>query len=343
MQKKITEPSKLLNKRGELIQTGYATSPILEYRRKDVARKHRLKEWDYYLVYNECYAVALTVAKSGSLLLASATIIDFKDKKETTKTILRFVPGNRLNMPESSVTGDILYHDKKLTISFKHDGTRRRLYLKIKNFLEENDFEATLTLFHEPKDSMVIATPFQEDRKAFYYNQKIIGMSASGNVHFNDKTITFSPMNTYGLLDWGRGVWPHKVTWYWGAGMGQVWENHFGFNLGYGFGDTSAATENMLFFDGIASKLEDIAIQIPQDEKNKFEYLKPWKIVSSDQRFEMDFVPMIDRNVKLSALFLSTEQHQVFGKYTGYTILDDGTLIYLFDFLGFAERVVNKW
>jgi hypothetical protein len=52
---------------------------------------------------------------------------------------------------------------------------------------------------------MVITTPFKEDKKAFFYNQKIIGMNASGTVNYKNQTNSFSPDNFLGLLDWGRG------------------------------------------------------------------------------------------------------------------------------------------
>lgn len=57
----------------------------------------------------------------------------------------------------------------------------------------------------------------------------------------------------------------------------------------------------------------------------------------------MVFHPIFDRNVNLSALILSTEQHQVFGKFTGKAVLDGGEVIEVKDFMGFAERVSNKW
>ena len=34
-------------------------------------------------------------------------------------------------------------------------------------------------------------------------------------------TIDFSK-DSYALLDWGRGVWTYKNTWYWSAGMGKI-------------------------------------------------------------------------------------------------------------------------
>ncbi|MCB7430231.1 DUF2804 domain-containing protein, partial [Erysipelatoclostridium ramosum] len=86
--------------------------------------------------------------------------------------------------------------------------------------------------------------------------------------------------------DWGRGVWTYDNTWYWGNGNGLVEGKPFGFNVGYGFGDTTAASENLLLYDGVAHKLEDVTFHIPPDS-----YLKPWRITSSDARFEMSFQP----------------------------------------------------
>ena len=116
-----------------------------------------------------------------------------------------------------------------------------------------------------------------------------------------------------------------------------------GFNIGYGFGDTSAASENVIFYDGMLHKLEDVSFNIPVDKKGKKEYTKPWTFTSSDRRFEMEFTPIIDRASCTSVVVICSDQHQVFGKFTGKMILDDGKEIVLKDFLGFAEDVFNKW
>jgi hypothetical protein len=168
-------------------------------------------------------------------------------------------------------------------------------------------------------------------------------MKASGKVSYKGKTYEFTSDNSYGLLDWGRGVWTYNNTWYWSAGQGIVNGKVFGFNLGYGFGDTTAASENMLFYDGVAHKLENVVFNIPQNEKKEFDYMKPWTFASSDQRFEMNFIPILDRSANISAVVISSKQHQVFGKFTGRAVLDDGTVIELKDFFGFAERVKNRW
>lgn len=343
MQYRITQPSRLLDKKGELIQKGYATSLILKYRKKDVARKMRLKQWDYYLIYNDDYGIALVVGDSALVGIISATFIDFKNKTQKSKTIITVFPEKKYNMPESSEVGNIEYQNKNVKVSFKHDNDNRILYLEMKNFDSKSDLQVSIILSDEPKESMVIATPFLQSKKDFYYNQKIIGMKATGTVTFSDMIYPFNPETSFGLLDWGRGVWPYKTTWYWSAAQGMIEDKVFGFNLGYGFGDTSAATENMLFYNGIASKLKDVVFIIPKNEKNEYDYMKNWIITDFKQQIEMIFVPIIDRSVVLSALVLSTNQHQVFGKFTGKAKLDDGTVIRLNNFMGFAERVENKW
>ena len=184
---------------------------------------------------------------------------------------------------------------------------------------------------------MVIATSWLEDPHAFYYNQKINCMRARGKVEFDGKIYTFDPATDYGALDWGRGVWTYDNTWYWGSGSGTVDGHRFGFNIGYGFGDTSAASENILFYDGVGHKLDDVTFLISDN------YTDPWKFTSSDGRFEMDFVPIIDRAALLDVKLICSDQHQVFGRMSGTAVLDDGTKVVLKDFLCFAEKVHNKY
>ena len=62
MQHEITERHPLLDEQGKLIEAGYATSLILDYDRKAIkAKPMRIKEWDYYLVTCDDFAVALTI------------------------------------------------------------------------------------------------------------------------------------------------------------------------------------------------------------------------------------------------------------------------------------------
>lgn len=73
MQNEITKKSPLLDKNGRLLQKGYSKTMLLEYDRKAIkASPLRIKEWDYYLIMNDDFAVALTVADNSYMGLMSA-------------------------------------------------------------------------------------------------------------------------------------------------------------------------------------------------------------------------------------------------------------------------------
>ena len=143
-------------------------------------------------------------------------------------------------------------------------------------------------------------------------------------------------------LDWGRGVWTYDNTWFWSVAMGEAGGTRFGFNLGYGFGDTSAASENMLFVNGMAHKLSRVTFGIPQKD-GRDDFLKPWRFTSDDGRFEAEFVPQIDRSAKTSLGILMSDQHQVFGVFSGKCRLEGGEELQFSNLSGFAEKVRNKW
>ncbi len=187
---------------------------------------------------------------------------------------------------------------------------------------------------------MVIATPFIKNKKAFYFNQKINCYRADGTVYYGDKEIVFE--DSYGVLDWGRGVWTYDNTWFWGTASGKINGKQFGYNIGYGFGDLSNATENMIFYDGKSHKIDKIDFEIPKNG-NKYDLMKEWKLVSNDDRFHLTFTPILDRTDKISLIVIVSDQHQVFGKLNGYVVLDDGTKLEVKDLLGSAEVVHNRW
>ena len=344
MQKELTVRGPLLKEDGSVVEAGFARSLVKEYSRKAIkAPKGRIKEWDYYLIYNDTYGIALTLDDNSYMGLVSVSILDFKNKREKTLSLMQWLTFGKRNFPSSSVTGDVSYSNNKVQMGFYHVDGGRKLIVKMDNFHNKEKFECELLLTDEPRDSMVIVTPFPKNKKAFYYNQKIVGFKVEGFFKLGEFRYDFSSKDTRGILDWGRGVWTYKNTWYWGAGTRNVDGHEVGFNIGYGFGDTSAASENVIFYDGVLHKIENVSFNIPLTSKGKYDYLKPWTFTSSDGRFEMEFTPILNRASRTDVGIICSDQNQVFGLFNGYMILDDGTKVEVKDFLAFAERVFNKW
>lgn len=344
MQREITENGPLLNDAGALAERGYAKSLVRDYHRSAIkAARLRIKEWDYYLIMARTHAVALTIADNSYMGLMSASLLDFEKATEQTTSEMTFMPNGKTALPESSRSGVSEFHNKRVDFKFDVQNGKRVLFCRFDNFKDGKPFTCDIVLDDRNEESMVIATPFEKDSRAFYYNQKINCMPASGRALFAGREYTFDPANSFGTLDWGRGVWTYNNTWYWGSASGEIGGKRFGFNIGYGFGDTSAASENMLFFEGRAHKLEQVSFNIPKTPSGGDDFMKPWTFTSSDGRFNMDFRPILDRRARSSALVIESDQHQIFGRFTGTAVLDDGTEIKIKNFLGFAEKVKNRW
>ena len=335
----VTTVQPLLKEDGSLREPGWSKNLVQIYNRNQIkAPKFRIKEWDYYLVLNEEFAGAFTISDDGYIGLQSVSLLNFKEGWEHTETILNPFPMGKYKLPSTSEMGNTIYKDKRLHMRFLVKQGERRIQCKFKNFYQGKEFSCDIRLEQPKMDTMVIATPWKEKKTAFYYNQKINCMPASGTMTYDGRTYTFSKETDFGTLDWGRGVWTYDNRWYWGSGNTVVDGKPFGFNIGYGFWDTSAASENMLFYDGKCHKLDDVTFHIPKDD-----YMKPWTFSSSDGRFEMDFVPVLDRAAHTAALVIETDQHQVFGRMSGKAVLDDGKIIELKDVLCFAEDVHNRY
>ena len=331
----------LLNDKGELNEAGFAYQLVKEYNRNQIkAKRSRIKEWDYYYFGDDKYGVALTIADNSYMALISATVLDFKEKKEWTKSYMKWFTDGSLCLPSDSFKGDLLVEeDNKYDFKFYNDGHKRHLVCFLRNLRDKYDFTCDVVLNRTNDKSMVIATPFKDHPRHFYYNQKINLLSAEGKFKFGPISHKFN--NAYGVLDWGRGVWTYSNTWYWSS-LSAPYKGHLvGFNLGYGFGDTSAASENMFFYDKKAYKLADVKFNIPLKD-GKEDYLGKWTFTSEKGDIDLVFEPLIDRYSNTNALIIRSKQHQVFGKFSG-TIKVEGNSYSFENLIGFAEKVKNRW
>lgn len=343
MQNKLTK-GKLLDDKGRLVQSGYSTFLARTYDRKQIkASKWRIKEWDYYIVSNGEYSLALTMSDIGYLGLMSVSFIDLQKPSYKTTSKITLLPFGKYNFPSTYESGDLVFNSSDLTIKFLKKEQKRLLECRYINFDNGKELLARIELSDFPKDAMVIATPFDEDEKAFYYNAKINCMTAQGEVIIGDKSYVFDKKDSLATLDWGRGVWTYKNVWYW-ASMQQKLQSGdtIGFNLGYGFGNTEQASENMFFINGKAYKLDKVVFEINQVD-GKDDFMSEWTIKDDRQKLFIRFKPTIDRYDSVNAIVVATCQHQVFGVFSGYILLDDGTVFEFKNANGFAEKVVNKW
>jgi len=290
---------------------------------------------------NRQCALALTISDNRYMGMDSSSLIVLWEGWQVTRSPMRLMPLGGTGLPQSSLRGSCARAGRGYGLLFQHEGEGRTLHAHMDRFRDGQALDAQILLTQEPEESIVMCTPFEKPGQ-FYFNQKINCMRAQGKVTLGDREYVFDPEDSFAVLDWGRGVWTCRGTWYWGSASGMVDGVPFGFNIGYGFGDTSAATENALFYGGKLHKLSQVTFHIPR-KNGREHYLAPWTFDSDDRRFRMKFRPILDRAACPSAGVVRSGQHQVFGSFTGTAVLDDGTAVRLKELLGFAEKVDDRW
>lgn len=341
---KLLSSGPLLDARGMLVEAGYATALVRRYDRAAIrAWGLRIKEWDYYCIIGGDMVLALTIADNSYMVLESVSLINLGTRWQHTRSFMRLMPMGHTNLPSTSEQGSVAVERSGYALRFENDGVCRELTVRVDDFQNHKPLTARVALTDAPRDSMVIATPFAGHPRAFYYNQKINCLRAAGEVTFDGQTHCFDPQTATAVLDWGRGVWTYQNTWYWGSASGYVDGVPFGMNLGYGFGDTRAATENMLFYNGIAHKLDQVDFGIPKDTAGRDDLQAPWHVTDNLGRLDLIFTPILDRAAYTGALVLESDQHQVFGCFDGTAVLDDGAALVVRNLCGFAEKVKNRW
>ena len=93
----------------------------------------------------------------------------------------------------------------------------------------------------------------------------------------------------------------------------------------------------MLFYKGEAHKLGKVDFRLGD------KYMDPWHLTDREGRLDLTLTPYYDRTTSIKLLWVNNCCHQMFGKFTGKAVLDDGTCLEVKDVISFAEHAVNNW
>ncbi|MBN1243070.1 MAG: DUF2804 domain-containing protein [Spirochaetales bacterium] len=344
-QTEIVEDVELLQPDGTLTREGWARLPRWRYRRSAVkAPFWRIKEWDYYYLRSDaddCF-ICLTMSDLGYAGLFALAFVDLAAGKAAQVDEIAPLTMHRTGFAEEcDAEGALRFSGRRLSLEFIREGATRRLRFAAPGLELRGGtgLEGAVELA-QPADleRMAIATSWAENRRAFYYNQKLCCMPVIGTARAGGTELLFSPGSGWGGLDWGRGRWTRENRWYWSSASGVAVGKPFGFNLGYGFSDRSPASEDMAFFGGRAHKLGRVRFDFDRGR-----LLEPWRMTSDDGSFEAEFRPLVDRASKVDLKLIASDQHQVFGRFSGRARLEDGNFVEFRELAGFAEDVYNKW
>jgi hypothetical protein len=344
-QHEITAPSPLLDAQGRLKAPGWAREPLLDCNLETVRfypaplrflQRFRVKRWDYYGVTTPDRFFSVTLADLGYAGQAFVYMLDFATGRYHEET-LTIPPGGGITLPRNSTEGESRYDNGKVRLAFRVTPAGRHLSVVWPDFSGQ-PLAAEIDLRLAPEhESTVVVIPIRGNR--FYYNRKVNCIPAEGWLQIGGDRTEIRPETCLGNLDWGRGVWEYRSFWVWASASGFLPDRRtIGLNLGFGFGDTSAATENTFILNGRIHKLGRVDFTYdPAD------FMRPWRMVSPDGRLDLELVPFLERVAKTNLLLITSEVHQMFGRYRGTVKTDDGETIAIDGLIGFAEEHHAHW
>jgi len=344
MQTEINQPGPLLDANGRLAQVGWSRQPLLDCNLEDsrfyslrFLQFLRLKRWDYYAIFTPQRFFSATIAHLGYAGNIFVYTLDYASGELHEEGLV--IPlGSGVSLPRNSQQGVVEYQGKAASLRFTAAGDSRQLSVSWPGFHAGRGIQAEIALSCPPQhESMNIVIPIGDKR--FYYNHKVNCLPASGHLRYGDVSEELHPGDTLGSLDWGRGVWAYRSYWNWASASGYLPDGRsVGLNLGSGFGDTSAATENCLVLADRIHKLDQVRFDYTPGE-----YANPWRFTDSEGRLALNFVPFTERLARTNLGIIFSEVHQMFGRYSGTVIADGGEEIRIDGLIGFAEEHHARW
>ena len=344
MQTELIQASPLLNPDGTLAQVGWSRQPLLDCNLENAnfygikALQHfRIKRWDYYAVFTPTRFFSATIADLGYAGNIFVYTLDFETGELHEEGLV--IPfGKGVTLERNPTDGTASFANDKVSLDFKIDGEKRYLKVDWPDFHDGRGIQAEITLQHPAEhESMNIIIPIGEKR--FYDNTKINCMPAEGFIQYGEQREELMPTSSLGSLDWGRGVWEYQSFWNWASTSGFLPDGGtIGLNLGKGFGDLSKASENAVIVNGRVHKLDQVEFGYTSGD-----YMQPWHFTDNEGRLDLVFTPFKERTATTNLVIITSEVHQIFGRYNGHVILDDGTKLEIKDLIGFAEEHHAKW
>jgi hypothetical protein len=344
MQTELKTKGQLLNPDGSLAQVGWSRQPLLDCNLEDARfyrlrplQRFRIKRWDYYAIFSPKRFFSATIADLGYAGNIFVYTLDFESKLLHEEGLV--IPlGRGVELPRNNAVGDAYFSNDKVALSFRLSENKRRISVSWPEFHDGRGIEAEINLESPPgHESMNIVIPISKRR--FYYNHKANCLPASGKLKYGKIEEELHPESSIGSLDWGRGVWEYRSAWKWASASGFLpGGGTVGLNLGYGFGDNTAASENALVLDGVIHKLDQV--EFFYDPGN---YMKPWGFRDNQGRLELTLTPFSERVAQTNLGIIFSEVHQMFGNYTGFVVDDEGNKIEIDGLIGFAEDHVARW
>ncbi len=295
----------------------------------------RNKRWDYWAILSDDVVVSSVYSDIDVLGLADVYWADLGSGVSGGHAIVT-APDGTITLPDVPATKPLVVDHDGLALAITDDdaGTHLRATWTEKDGRAGRlDVTVALPVGHE---SLNVVIPWNDEE--FNFTSKHQARPARGELVVGDRR--WEIHDAWGVLDVGRGRWPHEIRWNWGGGAGRAGVHVVGLQFGAKWTEGTGFTENGIIVDGRLSKLgRELRWDYDWDAP-----MKPWRVVDPGGQLDVILTPRFDKHSKVEGgADLGSETHQVFGTWSGRVRTDDGVEIAFDGLQGFAEEARQRW
>lgn len=321
----LTRPDGRLNRAA----VGWARHPLVDTSGIGRGFWGRNKRWEYWNVTTPTHIIALTVSSLDYAAVHEVWVFDRASQKSWGRSVT-VVLARGVDLAPSLDDGPVRARAKGLEIDVtpESSGTRLRARIADASF----DIVAGLPPGHE---RLAVVVPWSDTR--FQYTVKDVARPATGTLTVDGQTYDVPAVESWAVLDHGRGRWPHDVRWNWGAGSGRSYGRVIGIQVGGRWTKGTGMTENAVVVDG---RLHKIHAEL-EWSYDVGEWRQPWQVHGGG--LEASFTPFYNKVSRTNLGIVASSTDQCFGHWSGTFRTAEGEAIPFDDVLGWAEEVHNRW
>ncbi|MGJ4844766.1 DUF2804 domain-containing protein [Leifsonia sp. Le1] len=331
VERELTEPVSLCLADGRLDRrsVGWSRTPLHDTSGIDGRTVWgRNKRWEYWAVTTPTHIVSLTVSSLDYAAVHGIMAHDIRSGATVERGAVSPLAGSA-TLPPRLGASSARARTRSLSIDIDElpGGTRLR------GTAPGVAFDITA---ERPDGHEVLAVVVPWSHKRFQYTVKDVARPATGWLDIDGTRVELPSGESWAVLDHGRGRWPYRMRWNWGAASGVVDGRTIGLQLGGRWTDGTGSTENGVLVDGALHKISE-ELDWEYDERD---WLAPWRIRGTS--VDVTFVPFWDHTSSTELGVFGSRGHQCFGHYSGWADTAEGR-IRIDGLLGWAEDVRNRW
>lgn len=251
-EREITEPVDLCRPDGTLNPdaVGWSRRPLHRSNlRFGPGRWGRNKRWEYWGIVTPTHCIGVTASSLDYAGVLGIYVLERATGREwAADATVPLALGS--TFPDRSGAGWVRAASKNLSIEIHQDAAGSVLAARGPGI----ELEVTVPL-PQGHESMAVVVPWSPER--FQYTVKDVARPASGALTLDGVRHEIAAVESYAVLDHGRGRWPYRTSWFWGAGSGPAGVSGVaqGIQVGGRWTDGTGSTENAVLVDGRVHKL----------------------------------------------------------------------------------------